>query len=82
MRNFLCFKTMLTPIIIQIFFWICLFFSVFSALYVMYSRHSFGIGIQILIFGPLVARIFCEMTMVIFRINDNLTDINRKLTHS
>ena len=34
-----------------------------------------GIGILAVVFGPLVMRIYCEWLIVLFRINDTLTEI-------
>ena len=36
-----------------------------------------GIGILAAVAGPLVVRIYCEWLIVLFRINDTLTDIRR-----
>jgi len=36
-----------------------------------------GIGILAVVFGPLIMRIYCEWLIVLFRINDTLTDIRR-----
>ncbi len=36
-------------------------------------------GIMLIILGPLFVRIFCEMLIVVFKINDTLTDIKNNL---
>ena len=81
MKNFLCFRTMITPALIQIIFWISVIFSVFAAAYVIFANHDISIGLQILIFGPLLTRMLCEMMIVIFRINDNLKKISDQLAN-
>ncbi|MBM4300208.1 MAG: DUF4282 domain-containing protein [Deltaproteobacteria bacterium] len=80
MSDFWAFRTMVTPVIIQILFWIgaitCLIVglvSIFSGDHLM-TRHVFK-GIMIIILGPIVVRIYCEILIVIFRINETLTEI-------
>jgi len=57
---------MLTPIVIQILFWVGVVACILG-----------GIGILAVVFGPPVMRIYCEWLIVLFRINDTLTDIRR-----
>ena len=84
MSDFWAFRIMVTPVIIQVLFWIgvitCLIvglFSIFSGDYLM-TRHVFK-GIMIIIFGPIVVRIYCEILIVIFRINETLTEIKHAI---
>jgi len=80
MKDFLCFRSMITPAIIQILFWLVALFCVFAGLFVMIHNHHYGIGLQILILGPLLTRVLCEMLIVLFRINDNLKQLNQQLS--
>ena len=82
MKDFLNFRSMITPALIQVFFWFSLVFCAFAAIYVMVANHNYRIGFQILILGPLLTRVFCEMWIIIFRINDNLTNINQQLSNN
>jgi hypothetical protein len=87
MDEFLKFRKMLTPLIIQIIFWIgvalCVIFGLIMI--VAGAGSQFGGGAQVLmglltiILGPVIVRIYCELLIVIFRINDTLTDIKRQL---
>jgi hypothetical protein len=85
MWDFLTFRKMLTPIVIQILFWLgvvaCILGGI-GAILVGVARiertpELIGIGILAVVFGPLVMRIYCEWLIVLFRINDTLTDIRR-----
>ena len=81
--DFLHFRKMITPVIIQAVFWIASgaavifgFIGVISGL-----SSSYGGGAQVFIglltmaIGPLVARIYCELLILFFRMNETLTDI-------
>jgi len=83
MRDFWAFRTMVTPVIIQILFWIgtvlCLIFGTFM---IIYGSGYFGAksqylwkGVLLIILGPLGVRVYCEILMIFFRINETLTEI-------
>ena len=84
MRDFWAFRTMLTPIIIQILFWIgaalCL---IAGAIMIIYGATQFQAGegkylwqgVLLFVLGPLGVRVYCEILMVFFRINETLTEI-------
>ena len=83
MWDFLTFRKMLTPIVIQILFWVgvvaCILGGI-GAILVGIARidrvpELIGIGILVVVFGPPVMRIYCEWLIVLFRINDTLTEI-------
>jgi len=85
MWDFLTFRKMLTPVVIQILFWLgvvaCILGGI-GAILAGIARINrvpelIGIGILAVVFGPLVMRIYCEWLIVLFRINDTLTDIRR-----
>lgn len=73
MQDFLSFRRMLTPVIIQIVFWLGVAGCVLSGLFTMGT--SFWRGLVIIVLGPIMVRIWCELVMVVFRINETLTDI-------
>ena len=84
MKDFLEFRTMITPIIIQIIFWLgvaaCIVMGlIFIVAGIKYDARSGVAGFAILILGPVVVRIYCEILIVIFRINENLTEIKDNL---
>jgi hypothetical protein len=84
MSDFFSFRTMITPVIIQILFWLgvalCVIFGI--GYMVIGSRYGSGgpvYGLLILIFGPVVVRIYCEILIIFFRINETLTEIKHTL---
>jgi hypothetical protein len=87
MKDFLAFRTMLTPIIIQILFWIgSLICVIVGAMMVIYGARYFGAenhlelkGVLLILLGPLGVRIYCEILIVFFRINETLTEIEHIL---
>lgn len=78
MRNIFFFDSMLTPKIITFVYWLILFFAAIAGIAVIsaaYDQGTFGmmlIGICIIIFGALSARIWCELMIVLFKIHENL----------
>lgn len=87
MRDFLSFRRMVTPVIIQIFFWIGVIGSVVAGLTLIFGggtaemsqAEAVGAGVVTLIFGPLAIRLYAELLIVVFRINETLTDISDQL---
>jgi hypothetical protein len=82
MQDFLSFRRMITPVIIQIIFWLYVAFFVIGGFVVMFSgSRGSGVlpGIGMVLLGPVVARIFCEILIIMFRMNETLTDIRAAL---
>lgn len=83
--EFLAFRRMITPVIIQILFWIGAVLASLSGIFMMIggirmddlSTTFFGFFIMLL--GPIFVRIYCELLIVIFRMNETLTDIHNEL---
>ena len=82
--SFLNFDRMITPKIIQIIFWVNLVIVALVGLGLIIGgiRSYYGggamifSGIMTLIFGPILVRDSCELIIVIFKIHDNLEEIN------
>ena len=72
MAEYLSFRKLITPLIIQVVFWIAVSANTIEALF--YSGGFFN-GLFMLIVGPLVIRIVCEGLIVVFEINSTLTEI-------
>lgn len=89
LNDFLKFDKMITPVIIKIIFWVGLVFSILIALATIISglASPYGGGMEVLIglamlfLGPLVVRIYCELLIVVFKINDSLTEIKEYTRH-
>ncbi len=78
--QFTKFDKMITPAFIKIIFWIGAGISVLMGL-AMLTQGGFAIimGLGTIILGPIGTRIYCELLIVIFKIYDNLVEINKKL---
>ncbi len=74
MKDFLEFRRMITPVVIQVIFLVAVIFIVVGGVINIADGRA-GRGALALILGPLAARVYCEVVIVIFRINDTLTDI-------
>lgn len=87
MEDFLNFKKMITPLIIKILFWAGVVLVVLAGLLSIINGagSSYGGGAQVLtgllmiLLGPVVVRIYCELLIVIFSVNDTLTEIKNIL---
>ena len=85
MNEFLSFRKMITPILIQVIFWIGVALCVIAGLIGIIggARADFGGGTQVLeglltlLLGPLFVRIYCELLIVIFRIHEELVAIRK-----
>jgi hypothetical protein len=79
MKDFLTFRTMITPWLIQIIFWLAIIAMIAIAVIDIIQHVSARVVLEIIIIGPLAARIICETFMLFFRMNDTLTQINSKI---
>lgn len=71
MGDYLTFRRMITPAFIQIIFWIAVIGIVIAGV-VAISNGRTGSGLALIILGPVGVRIYAEILIVIFRINDNV----------
>lgn len=93
LQDLLSLRRMITPLIIQVLFWIGIAASVLAGIVVLFggiiggiSDQSIGAVLGGLIGGPLImlvgillARIYAELLILAFRINESLTDIKNLL---
>jgi len=85
--DFIKFRKMITPAIIQVLFWVGAIVSVLAGLFTMASSFgrygggavAFLVGFFIIILGPVVVRIYCELLILFFRMNETLTEIKNGL---
>ncbi|HUF76281.1 MAG TPA: DUF4282 domain-containing protein [Longimicrobiales bacterium] len=78
MSELLSFRRMITPVIIQVIFWILIVIVVISGLALVVGGDTGGqqfFGLVYLVVGPLIVRVYCELLIVIFRMNETLTRI-------
>lgn len=83
-KSFLNFDSMITPKIITVIYWLSIaavviggFVSMFSG-YQGLSFSSFLLGLAIIVGGVLLTRVYCELLIVIFKINENLRNLANK----
>ncbi len=87
MGEFLSFRKMITPAIIQLIFWIGVLLCVIGGLIQIVAGAStyYGggsmvlSGVLLILLGPLAVRIYCELLIVMFRILEELSCIRRDL---
>jgi hypothetical protein len=75
LKDFLTFRKMITPLIIQVLFWIGVAVVIIGGFVSMFSYGGFWKGLLMVLIGPFVVRLWTELLIVIFKINDSLTDI-------
>ena len=86
LSEFLAFRKMLTPIIIQIIFWIGVVVCVIGGIVgivvgaVGDSAMNVLTGILTFLLGSLFVRVYCELLIVFFRMNDSLKEIKSKIS--
>lgn len=84
MRNLFFFDAMLTPKIITIVYWLLLAASVISGIGMMFTGYDgftfakFLLGLLSAAGGAIFARIWCELMIVLFKINGNLQQISNE----
>ncbi len=80
MRNIFFFDSMLTPKIITFVYWIMLVGVVVSSATMMFATYNGGLfkGLGVLVGGAIGVRIWCELLIVLFKINGNLQKIADK----
>jgi hypothetical protein len=81
MGDFLRFEVMITPILIQVLFWIVVAGTVIMGIMMIVATGD-ARGILVIILGPIAARIYAEILIVLFRINDHLRRIQQNTEHS
>ena len=88
MRDFWAFRTMVTPVIIEILFWIgAIFCLIIGGILIVYGATQYHMGqptylwkgVLLFLLGPLGVRVYCEILIVFFRINETLTEIKNGL---
>lgn len=77
LRNLFFFDVMIMPKIITFIYWLLLAGVVLGALGMMFNG-AFLSGIGTLIFGAIGARLWCELMIVLFKINANIQKLADK----
>lgn len=75
MKDFLLFRRMLSPVIIPLIFWVVLVLLVIGGIQELFIPEHRWKGLQVLIIGPLLIRVFCEWLLVFFTIDQGLSNL-------
>jgi hypothetical protein len=89
--DFLTFRSMVTPVIIQVVFWIGVLLCVAVGLRTIvsstdggglgrkeFSPTMFAAGIAAILIGPVLVRVYCELLIIFFKIHDELKEANNR----
>ncbi len=79
MKDFLTFRKMLTPWLVQFLFWVAMIIFIVIAIVDIIHQESWRVVLEIIILGPLATRIVCELLILFFRINDHLAAIRASI---
>jgi len=84
MRAVLTFESMITPKIITFLYWLLLLAVAIGGIGTMLSFGrlsftSFASGLLIIAGGALAARIWCELLIVLFKINEHMQTVSNRL---
>ena len=77
-RDVLFFDKMLTPTIIVVVYWILAVGAILGGIGMMFAN-SFISGLLVIVFGVLFARIWCELLIVLFKINEHMQTVSKRL---
>jgi Domain of unknown function (DUF4282) len=77
LRDLLFFEKMIVPKVITFLYWLILLFIVIGGLVAMFTQ-SFITGLLGIVLGTFFARIWCELLVVMFKINEALQVIKDK----
>lgn len=72
MNDILTFKKMITPLIIQIIFWL----GVVGIFFAAYNELNFAAGTFAFLGGIVIWRVYCEIMIVLFKINENVQELS------
>ena len=91
-NDFFAFRSFIAPIVTQVAFWVSVFLCLMSGIYIMaadFVGHSHEgsaawqiiAGLIIIILGPIMARVCCELLILAFRIHDELKRVNQSASY-
>lgn len=78
LSKFMSFDTMISTKIIKVLYVLAMISVILSALAMMVNKMFFQ-GLGTLIIGPLFVRVYAELMIVLFNINENLAEIKREI---
>lgn len=84
MKDIFLFNKMLTPKIINFVYWLLLLAAVVGGVTTMFAGYngftegSFFTGLFYMVLGAVGARVWCELLIVLFKMNEALQEIRNK----
>ena len=75
MQDLLSFNRMITPVFIHVIYWIGIVAVMLAGFGIVAGGGGILKGLLAMVVGVIVARVGCEVLIVLFRINDNLAAI-------
>lgn len=87
MNQLLSFDKMITPVIIKILFWVGVVVSIFTGFILIATAFTYNgsgllqviSGLFVAAIGVLMSRVYCELLIIFFKMNESLTDIKSLL---
>ncbi len=78
-NKLLNFDSMITPTIIKILYYLMVVAVVIMGIMMLFQGGPFTfMGLLYIVLGPLAARIWCELVIVMFKVYENLKEINER----
>ncbi len=77
-KDYFLYKRMLVPFLVQFIFWLGVIAVIVTGI-IDISHGLWFFGIVTIILGPILVRLVCEYIVVLFEINETLTDIKELL---
>lgn len=81
-KDFLFFDKLMTPKFIAFIYWLMLVSVTIFGLYSMFAYRftfkSFLLGLFAIAIGIIISRVWCELLIVLFKINEALQEIRQK----
>jgi hypothetical protein len=77
MNEYLTFRRMITPVFIQVIFWVVTAVLVIAGIAILVDGRPVE-GLVTILLGPLLVRIYAEILIVIFKIHDNVAAIRER----
>ena len=71
-KDFFTFRCMLTPVLVQMLFWLVVLSMAIGAYQQAFVQHNIPMAIQTIIIGPMFVRVLCELVMIFFRNHEYL----------
>ena len=81
MKEFLTFRKLIAPVLIQVIFWLGTASAVIGGLIIVFTAPYYRVGsailsgVALILLGPVVLRIWAEFMTAVFRIHSSVSDL-------